>query len=143
MFTKQIAVFLENKKGRIAEVTRLLMQEGINIRGMMLADTVDFGVLRLIVSDRPRCLAVLKAHDLAAQESDVLAVEIEDKPGGLHRLVEALDQAGVNVEYAYAFFENVGARAIVVFKSDRPERAVEALTKQGISILPDDAIQNL
>ena len=143
MYTKQVSVFLENKKGRLAEVTKLLTDEGINIRALSLADTVNFGVLRLIVSDRDRCLRILKAHDFAAQETDVLAVEIQDKPGSLHRIVELLDRADVNIEYTYAFFETKGDNAIVIFKSDNAARAVDALTKGGIPILPEDAIQNL
>jgi len=143
MYTKQVSVFLENKKGRLAEVTQLLSEEGINIRAMSLADTVDFGVLRLIVSDRERCLRVLKAHDLAAQETEVLAVEIEDKTGSLHRVVDVLGRKGVNVEYMYAFFGKKGNNAIVVFKSDDPARALDALREGGIHVLPEDMIQNL
>lgn len=143
MYTKQISVFLENKRGRLAEVTGLLNDEGINIRALELADTVDFGVLRLIVNDRGRCLDILKAHGLAAQETDVLAVEVEDKPGSLHHIVAALDRDGVNIEYMYAFFEKKGDHVIAVFKSDNATRAVEALKKGGISILPEDMIQNL
>ena len=143
MYTKQISIFLENKKGRLAEVTKLLAEEGVNIRALSLADTVDFGVLRLIVNDRARCLRTLKAHDLAAQENDVIAVGIEDEPGGLHRVVDVLDREGVNIEYMYSFFAKKGGDAIVVFKSDDARRAVEALQKAGIGILPEDAIQNL
>ena len=143
MYTKQVSVFLENKKGRLAEVTGLLMDEGINIRALELADTADFGVLRLIVDDPGRCLEVLRAHDWAAQETDVLAVEIADQPGSLHRIVEVLDREGVNVEYIYTFFGKKGDSAIVVFKSDNAARAVEALNKGGIPVLPEDVIQNL
>jgi hypothetical protein len=143
MYTKQVSVFLENKKGRLAELTGLLMAEGINIRALELADTGEFGVLRLIVDDRARCLAALRAHDWAAQETDVLAVEIGDQPGSLHRIVEVLDREGVNVEYIYTFFGKKGDSVIAVFKSDNAARAVEALSKGGISILPEDVIQNL
>jgi hypothetical protein len=143
MFTKQVSIFLENKKGRLAEVTGLLREEGINIRALQLADTVDFGVLRIIVNDRARCLRVLKEHDLAAQETEVIAVEIEDRPGGLHRIVEVLDRENVNVEYMYTFLGRKGDKAVVVFRSDDAARAAEALAKGGIPILPEDMIQNL
>ena len=143
MHTKQVSVFLENKRGRLAEVTRLLADEGVNIRALSLADAGDFGVLRLIVNDRGRCLSVLKAHDFAAQETEVLAVEMEDRPGSLYPIVEALDSGGVNIEYMYTFFEKKGGNAIAVFKSDDPSRAVEALRKIGIHILSEDMIQNL
>jgi hypothetical protein len=143
MYTKQISVFLENKKGRLAEVTRLLAQAGVNIRALSLADTADFGVLRLIVNDRASCLRVLKAHELAAQETDVLAVEIDDTPGSLHRLVELLGSQDVNIEYMYTLFAKKGDHVLVVFKSDDAGRALDALKKGGVPILPEDMIQNL
>jgi hypothetical protein len=143
MYAKQVSVFLENAKGRLAEVTKLLADEKINIRALSLADMAEFGVLRLIVNDRARCLRVLREHDFAAQETDVIAVEMEDKPGGLHRIIEVLDRQDINIEYMYAFFEKSGSNAIVVFKIDDGERAVDALEKSGICILPDDMIQNL
>lgn len=143
MYTKQVSVFLENKKGRLAEVTKLLADEGINLRALSLADMADFGVLRIIVDDRARCLRVLKEYGLAAQETDVIAVEVSDQPGGLHRIVEVLDREDINVEYMYAFFEKTGQNAIVVFKIDDAARAVDVLKKEGISILPEDMIQNL
>ena len=143
MYTKQISVFLENKKGRLAEVTKLLDDEGINIRALELSDTGDFGVLRLIVNDRERCLGILKAHDLAAQETDVLAVQIDDTPGSLHRMVEVLDRQDVNIEYMYTFYGKKGDNVIAVFKSDATAGAIEALQKAGIAILPENMIQNL
>ena len=143
MFTKQISVFLENKKGRLAEVTRLLTDEGINIRAMSLADTGDFGVLRLIVNDTDRGLQALREHDLAAQETDVLAVEIQDRPGSLHRIVELLDRQGVNIEYMYTFFSKRGDNVIAVFKGDDAAGAVRALTDAGIALLPEYVIRDL
>jgi hypothetical protein len=143
MYTKQVSIFLENKKGRLAEVAKLLTDEGINIRALSLADTADFGVLRLIVSDRARCIGVLKEHGLAAQETDVIAVEMADRPGGLHHVVEVLDRENLNIEYMYAFVPKKGGSAIVVLKIDNPARAVEALKASGIPILAEDIIQNL
>jgi hypothetical protein len=143
MYTKQVSIFLENKKGRLAEVTKILMDEGINIRALALADEADFGVLRLIVDDRVRCLGVLKSHGLAAQETDVIAVEIGDKPGSLHKIVDVLDREDINIEYMYAFLEKKGTSAVGIFKIDDEARAVEALRKNDISILPEEAIRNL
>jgi hypothetical protein len=143
MYTKQVSVFLENKKGRLAEVAKLLTDEGINIRALSLADTADFGVLRLIVSDRARCIRVLKEHGLAAQETDVIAVEMSDQPGGLHHVVEVLDREDLNIEYMYAFVQKKGGNAIVVFKITDAARAVEALKASGIPILAEDVVQNL
>jgi hypothetical protein len=143
MYTKQVSVFLENKRGRLAEVTKLLMDEGINLRALSLADGADFGVLRMIVDDRARCLAALKARGLAAQETDVIAVEIEDRPGSLHRIVAVLDAAGLGVEYVYAFLEKKGNHAVGVLKVADAARAVEALKGAGITILPEDIHRNL
>ena len=143
MFTKQVTILLENKKGRLAEVTKLLADERINIRAMSLADMADLGVLRLIVNDRQRCLSALRARGLVAQETDVIAVEIEDQPGGLHRVVQVFEREEINIEYMYAFVEKNDANAIVVFKINDAARAVETLKKDGISILREDFLQNL
>jgi hypothetical protein len=143
MFTKQISVFLENKKGRLAEITKLLTEEGLDIRAMSLSDTGDFGVLRLIVNDHLRGLAALRAHDWAAQETDVLAVEIQDTPGSLHRIVEVLDSRDVNVEYLYTFFGKKGNNVLVVFKADNAAGAAGALTAAGIPLLSEDVIRKL
>jgi hypothetical protein len=143
VYTKQVSVFLENEKGRLAEVTRLLADERINIRALSLADMADLGVLRLIVDDRARCLRAFKDRGFVAQETEVVAAEIDDKPGGLNRIVEALDRDDINIEYMYTFFEKNADNAIVVLKINNPARAVEALKKNGIPILPEDLIQNL
>ncbi len=143
MFTRQVSVFLENKKGRLAEVTRILADAKINIRALSLGDMLEFGVLRLIVDDRQRCLQVLKEHNFAAQETPVIAAEIDDRPGGLNRIVEVLDRENVNIEYVYAFVEKKGANAMVVFKIDDAQRAVDVLKNNGISVVSEDTIQNL
>jgi hypothetical protein len=143
MCTKQVSVLLENRRGRLAEVTKLLSDEGINIRALSLADMSDLGVLRLIVNDRERCLRVLKASGFAVQETDVVAVEMEDKPGGLHRIIRVLDENDVNIEYMYTCLEKNSQNAIVVLRIDDSARAVEAMRNNGFSILPETVIQNL
>ncbi len=143
MYTKQVCVFLENRKGRLADVTGLLKEEAINIRALSLADMPDLGVLRLIVDDRERCLRALKAHGFAVQETDVVAVEMEDRPGGLHRIVEVFDRDGINIEYMYTFFRKDSGAAIVVLKIDDAARAVATLQRNGLCVLPEDAISNL
>ncbi|HOW73714.1 MAG TPA: ACT domain-containing protein [Phycisphaerae bacterium] len=143
MYTKQLCVFIENRKGRLAEVTRLLAEHKINIRAMSLADMPDLGVLRLIVDDRVRCLQALRDHGFAVQEADVIAVEIQDEPGGLHRIIEVFDRDNVNIEYMYTFFRKNVDTAIVVLKIDNAAQAAETMRKNAISILPEDAIQNL
>ena len=143
MSAQQISVFLEIKRGRLAEVTRLLEAEGINIRALALADTADFGVLRLIVSDPAACLAALRRHDFVAQTTDVIAVEVEDKPGGLHRILEVLDRHDFNIEYMYAFVEKKADDAVVVFKIDRAEDAVNVLDQNGVSVLSEGVVKDL
>ena len=111
-------------------MTKLLADEGINIRALSLADMPDLGVLRLIVNDRGRCLRALKDHGFVVQETDVIAVEIEDKPGGLNRIVEVLDRENINIEYMYAFVTEEGDNAIVVLKIDDAARAAETLREE-------------
>jgi len=143
MSVKQISVFLENRKGRLAEVTRTLRTEGINIRAMCLADTADFGVLRIIVADPDQCLRVLKAAGFVAQETEVLAIEVEDKPGGLDRVLGVLDAAGINVEYMYAYVEKTRDNAIVICRVDERQGALEALAKGGIPTLNREALSGI
>ena len=143
MSVKQISVFLENKKGRLADVTRVLAKEKINIRALSLADTADFGVLRVIVSDSDKCLAVLKQNGFVAQVTEVIAVEVEDKPGGLGHILDILDADGINVEYMYAYVEKSRDNAIVICKIDERDRALEVLKKQGIPTLSGDALKSL
>ena len=143
MSVKQISVFLENKKGRLAEVTKTLSHEKINIRALSLADTADFGVLRIIVDNADRSLTVLKAHGFVAQVTEVIAVEVEDRPGGLSRILEVLDQDNVNVEYMYAYVEKSRDNAIVICRIDDRERAVEVLGKAGIATLSAETLKAL
>jgi len=143
MSVKQISIFLENKKGRLAEVTTVLAAEKVNIRALSLADTADFGVLRIIVNDPERCLSILKSHSIVAQVTDVIAVEIEDKPGGLGRVLTVLDAAGLNVEYMYAYVEKKRENAIVICKIDDRERALGVLTENGIPTVNAQALKAL
>ena len=143
MTLKQISVFLENKKGRLAEVTRLIAEEKINIRALSLADTTDFGVLRLIVNDPDRCFAVLKDNSFVAQQTEVIAVEVLDKPGGLQQILDVFDENSINIEYMYAFVENKSDNAIVIFRIDQPERATQVLEKSKITVLSSEIISKL
>ncbi len=143
MTVKQISVFLENKRGRLAEVTEILNERSINIRALALADTADFGVLRIIVSDPEACLRALRDRGFIAQATEVIAVEIPDRPGGLNSILRMLDAAAINIEYMYAFVERMRANAVVIFKIDDPARAVLALTKEGVPILSEEALRSL
>jgi hypothetical protein len=143
MSVKQISVFLENKKGRLAEVTQTLSKEKVNIRALSLADTADFGVLRIIVNNPERCLAVLKSSGFVAQVTEVVAVEVEDRPGGLAHILEVLDRDNVNVEYMYAYVEKSRDNAIVICKIDDRERALQVLEKNGIATVNAEALKAL
>ncbi len=143
MSVKQISVFLENKKGRLAELTDTLEREGVNMRALTLADTADFGVVRIIVDDVERCLEVLRAAGFVAQVTEVVAIEVEDKPGGLHRILQVLDAAAINVEYLYAYVEKRKAGAVVICKVDDRGKAVAALQKGGIMALGADVLKGL
>jgi hypothetical protein len=143
MTLRQISVFLENKKGRLSEVLGLVAREKINIRALALADTADFGVLRLIVNDTEKCIAALKKAGFVAQKTEVLAVEISDRPGGLERVLEVFDRADLNIEYLYAFVERRADNAIVIFRTDQPEKAAKALAGEGITVLNEEAVEKL
>ncbi len=143
MTLKQVSVFLENKKGRLAEVTSLLAAESINIRALSLADTADFGVLRIIVNDADKCFAVLKKNNFVAQQTEVIAVEVTDRPGGLERILHVLDENDINIEYMYAFVEKKAENAILIFRIDQPDRAIKVLEKNKITVLSSDVISKL
>jgi hypothetical protein len=143
MTVKQISVFLENKRGRLAEVTAILNDRGINIRALALADTADFGVLRIIVTDPEACLGALRERGFIAQATEVIAVEIPDRPGGLNSVLRMLDAGAINIEYMYAFVERLRANAVVIFKIDDPARAIRALTQEGVPILTEEALKSL
>jgi hypothetical protein len=135
MKVEQISIFLENKSGRLAEVTAALAGAGINIRALSLADTADFGILRLIVNDTEKAKQVLKENGFTVGKTEVLAVQVPDKPGGLAGILQLLKEEGINVEYMYAFVEKSGENAVIIFRFDNIDRAIEALTKAGVRIL--------
>jgi hypothetical protein len=143
MKLKQLSVFMENRAGRLAEIARLLGDAKINIRALALADTSDFGILRLIVNDVDRALNVLRGAGLTVSLTDVVAVEVPDHPGGLAGVLEPLRAAGVNVEYLYAFVEKATDQAVVIFRFEDADGALKALREAGISVLSAETVGNL
>ena len=135
MRVEQISVFLENKAGRLAEVTRLLADAGVNIRALSLADTSDFGILRLIVSDNDKAKEVLAQNGFTVGKTDVVAVEVEDRPGGLYKILDILFRASINVEYMYAFVQSSGKDAVIIFRFDNLNEAVRVLTENGVTVI--------
>jgi hypothetical protein len=135
MRVEQISVFLENKAGRLSEVTGILAEAAINIRALSLADTSDFGILRLIVNDNVKAVEVLKRHGFTVGKTDVVAVEVDDRPGGLHRILQVLFKANVNVEYMYAFVQQSGNNAVIIFRFDNLDEAVKVLAENGVKVI--------
>ncbi|MGA1867165.1 MAG: ACT domain-containing protein [bacterium] len=145
MKVEQISIFLENKSGRLAEVTQILGDKGINIRALSLADTTDFGILRLIVNDPEKAKKVLNESGFTVCKTELIAVEVEDKPGGLARILKVLNKDAINVEYMYAFVERHHDNAVIIlcFDSQNLNRAIELLQEAGIPILEGDKVYNL
>ena len=135
MQAEQISIFLENKAGRLSEVTGILWQNQVNIRALAVADTTDFGVLRLIVDDNAKAEQVLKNAGFTVRKTKVVAVEVADQPGGLHSILEMLYKAGINVEYMYAFVRQSGDNAVMIFRFDQPEQAIDVLSQNGVTIV--------
>ena len=137
MKTEQLSIFLENKPGRLAAVIAALAENNINLRALALADTLEFGVLRLIV-DRPAdAREALNKQGFRAQVTEVLAVEVPDKPGGLSRVLSAFAEAGVNVEYMYAFVGQLkDGGAVVIFRLDDLDRGLSAIPPEAGRVIP-------
>jgi hypothetical protein len=136
----QISVFLENRAGRLAEVARVLGNAKVNIRALSLADTSDFGIIRLIVDKVDEALEALRNHQFTANLTQVVAAEVDDRPGGLARILEVFQSAGLNVEYMYAFVEKSAGGAVLVFRFEEIDRAIEVLEKNGIRVLTHEEV---
>ena len=143
MKAEQISVFIENKSGRLAEVTRILGEAGVNIRALSLADTSDFGILRLIVNDRERAKTVLRENGFTVSKTEVVAVEVADTPGGLYRILNRLDSEGINVEYMYAFVERLSENAVIIFRFDETDKAIKALLDAGFNVLEGEKLYSM
>jgi hypothetical protein len=135
MKLKQLSVFLENKPGRLRELCTVLADNGINIITLSLADTEQFGILRLIIKDHDKAKALLESNGFVAKLTDVIAVEVNDQPGGLSDILKIEQESGISVEYMYAFTIKSGENAVLLFRFDDMDKAVEALKKAGLNIL--------
>jgi len=143
MKVEQISIFIENKSGRLAEITRILGDAGINIRALSLADTSDFGILRLIVDNVETAKAVLKEKGFTVSKTEVVAVEVPDRPGGLSSLLQTLDAHRINVEYMYAFVERCGGNAVIIFRFDETDKAIDTLKGSSFTILTGERLYSL
>ncbi|GAB7022971.1 ACT domain-containing protein [Salidesulfovibrio brasiliensis] len=143
MKVDQLSIFLENRAGRLAEVTKILEDNGINIRALSLADTSDFGILRLIVSDFEKARNALKENGFTVGRTNVVAVEVSDEPGGLNNILTLLQESGINVEYMYAFVQQSGNSAVLIFRFDRTDQGIEVLQKNNITVIPGEKLYSL
>ncbi len=135
MKVTQISSFIENRPGRLHAACEALAAKGVNIHTLMLADTAEFGILRLIVADSAQGRAALEAAGYIAKLTEVVAVEVPDDAGGLSRVLAQADAAGLNIEYMYAFSTAVGKRAVVIIRFTDPDRAISELLSRGINVI--------
>jgi hypothetical protein len=135
MKLKQLSIFLENRPGHLSRVCEVLAEAGINIVTMTLADTREFGILRLIVREWQRAKEALETAGFAVNTTDVMAIEVADEPGGLEKILKAAEAGGLSVEYMYAFACKQKKNALIVIRFDDIERASAALKEAGIGVL--------
>ena len=138
MRIKQLSLFIENKPGTLNKVCRVLKENDINICTLSLADTEQFGIMRLLIHDWENAKQVLKNAGFVANVTEVLALPVEDHPGGLAYLLEILDENNINIEYMYAFSYGKGDKAIMVFRFENPDKALEVLSNKDV-----DTIKNI
>lgn len=140
MLVEQISVFLENKSGRLAEVTRTLADNNIDICALSIADTTDFGILRLIVNKPKEAEKALSEQNFTVSCTNVIAIGVEDKPGGLAKALGILHENSISIEYMYAFVGKAGNEAFVIMRVENPDQAIQTLEKCDIKILPSEKI---
>ena len=131
----QLSVFLENKPGRLSEPCRILADAGINILTLSLADTQQFGILRLVIQDWQKAKEILKKAGFVVNVTEMVAIEVEDRPGGLQDVLKVIEQNAINVEYMYAFTFKKEDKAIIVFRFEDPDQAIAQLSRGGVKVL--------
>lgn len=143
MKVRQVSVFLENKSGRLYEACKCLADAEVNIRALSIAETADYGVLRLIVNDPDKAMQVMSENEFTVSETEVIAVEVPDDPGGLASVLAPLYDANVNIEYLYCFVEKSGESAIVVFRVEQLDQAIKALQVSGYTVMREDDVYRI
>jgi hypothetical protein len=132
---QQLSLFLENKPGHLRAICQTLADAGINIVTLSLADTQQFGILRLIIDEWRRAKQILESNGFVVAVNEVVATEVEDRPGGMAEILDVIQSAGVNIEYMYAFTFRRGNKAVLVFRFDNPDKAVAELQAKGKNVL--------
>lgn len=143
MFVKQISIFVENKSGRLAEVTKTLGDKNIDISALSIADTTDYGILRLIVNRPEEAEAALKEAGFSVKCTDVIAVAVDDVPGSLGKALDILNKEALSIEYMYAFVGKATDKALVIIKVNELERAINVLSSKGVKVLSSSEVYNL
>lgn len=138
----QLSLFVENKPGQLTGPCRLLAKAGINIRTLTLADTAEFGILRLIVSDWEKGARILQEAGYVVNVTEVVAVEVPDRPGGLAELLSVFENTDINIEYMYAFTFGRGDTAVMIFRFDKPDAAIERLLLAGNIVVGSTEVYN-
>ena len=135
MKIEQISIFLENRAGRLSDITKCLADAKINIRALSLADTSDFGILRLIVNNTEKAKTLLKENGFTLGSTSVVAIEIGDTPGELNSVISIVSKNNINIEYMYAYMPRSLQKAVLIFRFDRTDQAIEIFTQNNIKVL--------
>jgi hypothetical protein len=143
MKLKQISIFLENRKGRLWKALSILSGAKINIKALSIADTSEFGILRIIITEPEKAKEILEEANFVVKINNVIAVSISDEPGGLESVLDALNRMDINVEYIYAFVEKKGENATVVIRTEDIDAGIAALEKGGITVLSSEEVYSL
>ena len=140
---KQISVFVENKSGRLSDILNVIGKNGIDISALSIADTTDFGIVRMIVNDPDKAAEILKSNNLVVKVTDVIALAVADKPGGLSGEIEKLKNAGISIEYMYAFIGKSDKGALVIVRVENPEKALEVLKDENVTVVSPEEVYRM
>ena len=143
MIIKQLSIFVENKQGRMAEITRLLAENQIDIRALSIADTTDYGILRLIVNKPEQAMEAMKKEGMTVTLTNVIAIAVPDCPGGLNKAVEVLSEKNIGIEYMYAFLNPKRETAFVILRVEDNERAIQVLLEGGVSLMRSEELYDI
>ena len=140
---KQISVFVENKSGRLSDILNVIGKNGIDISALSIADTTDFGIVRMIVNDPDKAAEILKSNNLVVKVTDVIALAVADKPGGLAGEIENGKNAGISIEYMYAFIGKSDKGALVIVRVENPEKALEVLKDENVTVVSPEEVYRM
>ncbi|MCI5892573.1 MAG: ACT domain-containing protein [Clostridiales bacterium] len=143
MLVKQISVFMENRPGRLAEITKVLSDNDVDIRAINIADTTDFGILRMIVNDEVKAEKVLRDNQMTANTSEVIAISIPDSVGAFSSVIQLLKDKDISIEYIYSFIGEKSTKAVIVLKTSDLEASAAILKENGVTVLTKEDVNNL